>query len=141
MNSILPSHSTFVSGVRPVRPRVSVVMVVYQTGEALAESIRHVLAEPLVEEFVIIDNGSPADEAERLRLLGLQEPRVVLQQGHGNIGFARGANLGAETARGEYIVFLNPDANLQPGCIEALVAAFGKRAAPIVVGAAADAAR
>jgi GT2 family glycosyltransferase len=135
MNSILPSHSTFVSGARPVRPRVSVVMVVYQTGEALVESIRHVLAEPLVDEFVIVDNGSPTDEAERLRALGRTEPRVVLQQGHGNIGFARGANMGAETARGEYIVFLNPDANLQHGCIEALVAAFAGRPVPAVVGA------
>jgi GT2 family glycosyltransferase len=110
-------------------------MVVYQTGEALVESIRHVLAEPLVDEFVIVDNGSPTDEAERLRALGRTEPRVVLQQGHGNIGFARGANMGAETARGEYIVFLNPDANLQHGCIEALVAAFAGRPVPAVVGA------
>ena len=135
MNSILPSHSTFVSGVRPVRPHVSVVMVVYQTGEALIESIRHVLAEPLVDEFVIIDNGSPADEAERLRDLGMAEPRVVLQQGHGNVGFARGANMGAETARGEYIIFLNPDANLQDGCVEALTGAFADQPVPTVVGA------
>src|SRR3954468_21107756 len=99
MNSIPPSHWPFVSGVRPVRPRISVVMVVYQTGEALIQSILHVLAEPLVDEFVIVDNGSPPAEAERLRVLGLTEPRVVLQQGHGNVGFARGANLGAETAR------------------------------------------
>uniref|UniRef100_B0T0Z6 Glycosyl transferase family 2 n=1 Tax=Caulobacter sp. (strain K31) TaxID=366602 RepID=B0T0Z6_CAUSK len=135
MNSILPSHSTFISGARPLRPRVSVVMVVYQTGEALIESVRHVLAEPQVDEFVIIDNGSPEREAEMLRSLGRSEPRVVLQQGHGNVGFARGANMGAETARGEYIIFLNPDANLQPGCIEALVAAFGGRPVPTVVGA------
>lgn len=135
MNSILPSHSTFVTGARPIRPRVSVVMVVYQTGEALVESIQHVLAEPQVDEFVIIDNGSPPEEAERLRALGRTEARVVLQQGHGNIGFARGANMGAETARGEYIVFLNPDANLQLGCVEALVAAFENQPVPTVVGA------
>jgi len=135
MNSILPSQSTFVSGARPVRPRVSVVMVVYQTGEALIKSIEHVLAEPVVDEFVIIDNGSPPDEAERLRALGRAEARVVLQQGHGNVGFARGANMGAETARGEYIVFLNPDANLQDGCIEALVSAFEGQPVPTVVGA------
>lgn len=135
MNSILPSHSTFVTGARPIRPRVSVVMVVYQTGEALIKSIEHVLAEPLVDEFVIIDNGSPPAEAERLRALGRSEARVVLQQGHGNVGFARGANMGAETARGEYIVFLNPDANLQDGCIEALVSAFEGQPVPTVVGA------
>jgi N-acetylglucosaminyl-diphospho-decaprenol L-rhamnosyltransferase len=94
-----------------------------------------VLAEPLVDEFVIVDNGSPADEAERCARWAATEPRVVLQQGHGNIGFARGANLGAETARGEYIVFLNPDANLQDGCIEALVSAFEGQPVPTVVGA------
>jgi GT2 family glycosyltransferase len=135
MNSILPSHSTFVSGARPIRPRISVVMVVYQTGEALIESIRHALNEPLVDEFVIIDNGSPPREAEMLRSLGLTEPRVVLQQGHGNVGFARGANMGARTARGEYIVFLNPDANLQPDCVEALASAFEGQPTPTVVGA------
>jgi GT2 family glycosyltransferase len=110
-------------------------MVVYQTGEALIKSIEHVLDEPLVDEFVIIDNGSPPEEAERLRALGRTEARVVLQQGHGNVGFARGANMGAETARGEYIVFLNPDANLQPGCVEALVEAFQDQPVPTVIGA------
>ena len=135
MNSILPSHSTFVSGVRAVRPRVSVVMVVYQTGEALAESIQHVLAEPLVDEFVVVDNGSPPSEAEMLRALGRTEPRVVLQQGHGNVGFARGANMGAEAARGEHVIFLNPDANLQKDCVANLVAAFEGQPVPTVVGA------
>ncbi|MBC7670667.1 glycosyltransferase family 2 protein [Caulobacter sp. DWR2-3-1b2] len=135
MNSILASRSTFVSGARPIGPRVSVVMVVYQTGEALTDSIRYVLEEPLVDEFVIIDNGSPPSEAEMLRSLGLAEPRIVLQQGHGNVGFARGANMGAETARGEYIIFLNPDANLQADCVEALVAAFEGQPAPTLVGA------
>ena len=135
MNSILPSHSTFMSGVRPARPRISVVMVVYQTGEALTESIRHVLDEPLVDEFIVVDNGSPPREAEMLRSLGLTEPRVILQQGHGNVGFARGANMGAETSRGEYIIFLNPDANLQKDCVAALVTAFRAQPTPTVVGA------
>jgi N-acetylglucosaminyl-diphospho-decaprenol L-rhamnosyltransferase len=136
MNSILPSSSsTFTTGARPARPRISVVMVVYQTGEALADSIRHVLDEPLVDEFVIVDNGSPEREAEMLRALGMTEPRVVLMQGHGNVGFARGANKGAQMARGEYIVFLNPDANLQKDCVAALVTAFRHQPVPTVVGA------
>ena len=135
MNSILPSVTTLTAGARPARPNVSVVMVVYWTGEALAESIRHVLAEPLVDEFVIVDNGSSAEDQDMLRSLALTEPRVVLRQGHGNVGFARGANLGALTAGGEHIVFLNPDANLQPGCIAALVTAFRGQSVPTVVGA------
>jgi N-acetylglucosaminyl-diphospho-decaprenol L-rhamnosyltransferase len=34
--------------------RISVVMVVYMTGPALGESIERVLADPLVDEFVIV---------------------------------------------------------------------------------------
>lgn len=135
MNSILPSFTTLAAGARPARPNISVVMVVYRTGEALTNSIRHVLDEPLVDEFVIVDNGSSLRDAEMLRALGLTEPRVVLQQGHGNVGFARGANLGASTSQGEYIIFINPDANLQPGCIAALVTAFRGQPTPTVVGA------
>jgi len=135
MNSILPSASTLAVGARPAHPNVSVVMVVYRTGEALAQSIKHVLAEPLVDEFIIIDNGSSPQDEDMLRSLALTEPRVVLKQGHGNIGFARGANMGASTGGGEYIVFLNPDANLQPGCVAALVTAFKGQPTPTIVGA------
>ncbi len=135
MNSILPSFTTLAAGARPAKPNISVVMVVYRTGSALADSIRHVLDEPLVDEFVIVDNGSSARDADMLRALSLTEPRVLLQQGHGNVGFARGANMGAATAKGEYVIFINPDANLQPGCIAALVTAFRGQPVPTVVGA------
>jgi GT2 family glycosyltransferase len=116
------------------RPGVSVIMVVYMTGEALQQSIACVLDDPLVDEFVIVDNGStPADRA-RLRDLAGRDERVTLLTGHGNVGFARGANLGARSARGERLVFLNPDAFLQPGCIAELVREIEHRPAPCIVG-------
>ncbi|MBX3482696.1 glycosyltransferase family 2 protein [Phenylobacterium sp.] len=125
-----------VQGGDALRPRrsVSVVMVVYMTGEALQESLACVLADPLVDEFVIVDNGSSPQEAERLRLLAERDDRVVLRTGHGNVGFARGANLGARTAKGDLIVFLNPDAFLQAGCIAALAREIEGRAVPCIVG-------
>lgn len=116
------------------RRRVSVVMVVYMTGEALAESVARVLADPLVDEFVIVDNGSPCAEATRLRGLADRDGRVKLLAGHGNIGFARGANLGARAADGEILLFLNPDAFLQPGCVAGLVRAIENRPVPTLVG-------
>src|SRR5690606_41549442 len=51
------------------RRRVSVVMVVYMTGEALEQSVRCVLADPLVDEFVIVDNGSPGRQTAMLQAL------------------------------------------------------------------------
>ncbi len=119
----------------PVQPEVSVVMVVYRTGEPLEQAIRCVLDEPKVDELIIVDNGSTDAAAEGLRLLARIEPRVLLLQGHGNIGFARGANLGMTAARGRYLVFLNPDAFLQPGCIEALADSLEGQPPRSIVGA------
>jgi N-acetylglucosaminyl-diphospho-decaprenol L-rhamnosyltransferase len=116
------------------RRKVSVVMVVYMTGEALDQSVQYVLADQLVDEFVIVDNGSTGAEALRLRSLAERDSRVVLLTGHGNIGFARGANLGATRARGDFLVFLNPDAFLQPACVAQLVSEVAARPAPCIVG-------
>jgi GT2 family glycosyltransferase len=113
---------------------VSVVMVVYRTGAPLAESVRRVIADPLVDEFVIVDNGSNPDE-EAILDTASREPSVQLLRGQGNVGFARGANLGASAAHGRIVVFLNPDAFLEPGCIAALKAALAGGGGPRLVGA------
>lgn len=119
----------------PPVPRLSLIMVVYMTGPVLTDAISHVLAEPRVEEFVIVDNGSPPLVAAWLRDLAGREPRIRLLQGLGNIGFARAANLGAAAARAPELVFLNPDAFLAPGAIAALREAGRDRPDPCVVGA------
>ncbi|THD82549.1 MAG: glycosyltransferase family 2 protein [Phenylobacterium sp.] len=116
------------------RRRVSVVMVVYMTGEALDESVDCALRDPLVDELVIVDNGSTLRESQALRRLADHDRRVVLMEGHGNVGFARGANLGARRALGDILIFLNPDAFLQPGCVAELVREIEDRPVPCIVG-------
>lgn len=134
--SIDPAHSRHAARAIPaVQPRLSLIMVVYMTGPALMESVRHALAEPRVEEFIIVDNGSSLPDAAWLRDLSRREPRVRLLQGLGNIGFARAANLGAATAKGQELVFLNPDAFLTPGAVAALQDAARDRPSPCVIGA------
>lgn len=116
------------------RRRVSVVMVVYMTGEALAESAACVLRDPEVDEFVVVDNGSNGAEADCLGALVARDPRVRLITGHGNVGFARGANLGARAATGDVLIFLNPDAFLQAGCVAELAREIAPRPVPTIVG-------
>ena len=111
------------------------VMVVYRTGPALEESLARVLADPHVHEFVLVDNGSTPQEAAWLDAAAVRDPRVTLLRGHDNIGFARGANLGAGAAHGRVLVFLNPDAFLQPGCLPALCEAMQGAPRPRLVGA------
>ena len=119
----------------PAAPDVSVVMVVYRTGPALADTVARALGSGEVDELVVVDNGSTAGEAAAVDAAAARDPRVRVIRGHGNIGFARGANLGAAAARGRLLVFLNPDAFLEPGCVAALDAALDPAKAPCLVGA------
>ena len=116
-------------------PDVSVIMVAYRTGPSLFTAIPRVLADPLVQQLVLVDNSSDLVDAVRLREIAASEPRLRLLQGHGNIGFARGCNLGARAAKSAHLVILNPDAYLQPGCIAALIEGAKGFASPCVVGA------
>jgi GT2 family glycosyltransferase len=119
----------------PVGPEVSVVVVVYRTGEVLGESIAHVLTDPDVDELILVDNGSSAGEIALMEGAAAKDQRVTVIRGQGNVGFARGANIGAKAAHGEILVVLNPDAFLQTGCVAALRAALKDQPSPCLVGA------
>lgn len=105
------------------------------TGDSLFPSIESALAQAEAAEVVVVDNGSTPEDAARLSGMAASNPRLRLVSGQGNVGFARGANLGARAARGDLLVFLNPDAFLGPGGISALAAALAGRPSPSLVGA------
>ena len=138
MNGIAAPIIAYETAVTPLLaatlPKISVVMVVYMTGDAMVESVDRVLGDPLVDELVIVDNGSSLVEAARLRGVAARDPRVVTVVGQGNVGFARGANLGAQTATGNVLIFLNPDAFLRAGCVAELSGAIAGRPTPCIVG-------
>ena len=103
---------------------LSVVMVSYRTGAVLSAAIETVLApdQAGVAELVLVDNGNPPGVATELARRAEADPRFTLVTGHGNVGFARGCNVGALRARGRYLLLLNPDCRLGPGAVPALLA-------------------
>lgn len=135
MSEVVPSVDLQAFELAEPSAEISVVMVVYMTGPDLFTAIARVLADPDVDDFVLVDNGSTEPDEARLLAISQTDDRIRLLQGHGNIGFARGANLGASAARGRFIVFLNPDAFLEPGCVTSLARAARKGVSPCVVGA------
>ena len=94
---------------------ISIIMVSYMTGPALLEAINAVMADDDIFELILVDNGNTLEARKRLSDVVAQHSRIRLLQGHGNIGFARACNYGANLARGEYFLFLNPDALIAPG--------------------------
>ncbi len=114
---------------------VTLIMVVFHTGKVLFDSIGRVLNDPKIKQFIIIDNGSSEKVEQRLRDLKDENDHILLVQGQGNIGFAKAANLGAHLATQPWLVFLNPDALLQPECTRKLVKAAMDQPRPCLVGA------
>ena len=69
------------------------------------------------DELVVVDSGSTDGTVDVVRERGAGA--TVVQPG-ANVGFARGCNLGAESTTAPLLLFLNPDARPEPGCLDAL---------------------
>ncbi|MGE3910868.1 MAG: glycosyltransferase family 2 protein [Chloroflexota bacterium] len=72
-------------------------------------------------EVLVVDNQSTDGSAE---LIEARVPEARLIRSAVNGGFGHGCNLAAHEARGEFLVFINPDTEVRPGCISALVDAL-----------------
>ena len=114
------------------RGRVQAIIVNFNAGEALSRSIRSVLEQDESTTVTVIDNASTDGSVEdAVTLFGRQE-RVTVLRNNDNPGFARAVNQGVRHAVDEgaaqdaagYLLILNPDCELRPGALGALVNAM-----------------
>ena len=91
---------------------ISVIIVNWNAGIQLRECVDSVIqyGRPLVEQIVVVDNGST--DGSETAIEGL--PSVTLIRVGANLGFGRACNLGAANSNSEFLLFLNPDARLFP---------------------------
>jgi len=99
--------------------RVSVVIVNWNAGPALTTCLESLARETGPEDEVVVVDNASSDGSTAAALA--RHPAVRVVETGGNLGFAAGANRGAAAARGEILVFLNPDARLMPGALRGLV--------------------
>lgn len=113
---------------------ISVIMVSYMTGPALHEAIRSVMNDRDIFELILVDNGNTVAARQSIAKVVEKYDNIRLLQGHGNIGFGRACNYGAQLARGEYFLFLNPDALISKGAARNLANCGKNLTAPWIVG-------
>ena len=114
---------------------IAVVIVNYGTAELAAEAVRSVLNNTHAAfniEVHLVDNASPDGDALALQKLHKEERWAHSENGpvtiyaeNENHGFGRGNNvalhaLAARENPPDYVLLLNPDAQLQPGALETL---------------------
>lgn len=99
---------------RDWKNRVSVVLVTFNSADVIGSSLKSV---PSGLDVVVVDNASSDDSVAIAREAGAQ---CICNKK--NFGFGRAANIGASKFDSEFILFLNPDANLHVDTLERLVA-------------------
>lgn len=95
---------------------ISVVIPLYNKEAIVSRSIGSVLSQSFADfEVVVVDDGSTDRSAEIVR--AINDPRVRLVS-QGNGGPSKARNTGVHEAKGEWIVFLDADDEMQPGALE-----------------------
>lgn len=126
MNEVLSSHATISSHAttphrtRESMPRISVIIVNYNAGALLNDCVKSALGEAV--EVIIVDNDSYDSSIDLLTTrFPLSRHPIQLIVNESNVGFAAACNIGAKAAKGDYLLFLNPDCKLDPNALPALL--------------------
>ena len=117
-------------------PGIAAIVVTFHSGPVLKECLYALCMLDSISELIIVNNGNTPEVVEWLsEFAGTQETRrCEVLDGHGNVGFARGINLGARAATSECLLIINPDAVLHYQSLPALEAARQTGTAPCLVG-------
>ncbi len=102
------------------KPKVSVIVPVYNTEKYLERCINSIKNQSLKEiEIIIVDDGSKEECARLCDSISKEDSRIkVVHKKNGGLGFAR--NTGIENATGEYIGFVDSDDYIEPEMYETL---------------------
>ncbi len=95
----------------------SVVIVNYNSGQYLTQCVTAVLASTVAVEIFVVDNASTDRSIQQLsQALPVHAPVNVIQNNQ-NLGFAKANNQALTQAKGDYLLFLNPDCFIEPDTI------------------------
>lgn len=106
----------------PAAAPVDAVVVAYDSATTIEACHAALRRQPEVGRIIVVDNGSRDDTCARLRAIAFRDPRLVVLERPGNPGFAAGCNAGAEASGAPWLLFANPDVELPPGALAALLA-------------------
>jgi len=108
------------------QPRVTVITVSYHSEKEVAELIATIRRGDTAPEevgqgieVVVVSNSADCGLLAAL-------PKVEVENSGGNVGFARANRIGAGRARGEYLLFCNPDVRIEGSMIRAMADALAE---------------
>lgn len=103
--------------------KLSIVIVNFNTSEFINKCVDSIYknAGDFIPEIIVVDNAS----IEELHLFK-KELSIKILRNKKNLGFAAANNQGIKIAKGDFILFLNPDTIIKDDVLEQLVNFMGK---------------
>ncbi len=100
-------------------PLVSIVTINYNHSDVTAECLKSLrkISYPNTE-IIVVDNASPKEDSSWLKEA---YPEILYFKTTENLGFAGGNNYGIRHSKGDYILLLNNDTEVEPDFLEPLV--------------------
>lgn len=100
---------------------LSVITVTWNSKELIGAQIRSVQAGCRQNSYeqLVVDNASSDGTGEYIKI---EFPEVIFTQNRKNDGFGAPNNLAASRAKGEFLLFLNPDMRVDAGSLDTIVA-------------------
>jgi len=102
-------------------PKVSIIIVNYNTKEVLLECLENLRNAYENLEVIVVDNASTDGSSQAVKD---QHPEVTLFENSENLGLAKAENSGWKASSGEYLLYLGSDAFPETGSISKLVDYF-----------------
>ncbi len=103
-------------------PSVDVLVVLYNSGQFVHTLLASLRRLSIPVNLYMLDNASDDDTVRRATAEASQfRFPVYFLRSLRNNGFARGMNLLARQGNGDFLFLLNPDAELEDGCLETLL--------------------
>jgi len=98
-------------------PVLSILIVNWNTRDLLDKCLASIEANAGPDtETIVVDNASADGSAQMVRA---NHPRAILIEPNQNTGYAAGNNLAFAAAKGDYLLTLNPDTELNPQTLPA----------------------
>ena len=102
------------------RPAITAVVVTYQSQKTINETLialRRSHAVGLLD-CIVVDNGSTDNT---LQIISQHNEWATIVDHGENVGFGRGCNIGVKQTQTPFVIFVNPDAVIEPAAVQCLL--------------------
>lgn len=120
--------SPFASGTVGLDRRASAIVLNYRTPRDVLSCVHALLKQTIVDqlEIIVVDNRSEDESIQWIRNRLQSNLHVHIVESPENRGYGQGNELGIRSARGKYLLIINPDNELEPGGLQKMIAAMEK---------------